>query len=95
IGLLGAKHLDYSLIESKLCYAIDTVGTMTIINKAPSANQIKFTIHGKEAHAGVEPEKGIDAIKIAAAAISNMELGRRIQMQVINRDQHRPEKGCA
>jgi tripeptide aminopeptidase len=76
VGLLGSKNLDYSLIESKLCYAIDTVGAVSVINKAPSSNSIKFTIYGKEAHAGVEPEKGISAIKVAARAIELMELGR-------------------
>jgi tripeptide aminopeptidase len=76
IGLLGSKNLDYSLIESKMCYVLDTCGVMSIINKAPSADRIKFEIYGKEAHAGLEPEKGINAIKIAARAVELMELGR-------------------
>jgi tripeptide aminopeptidase len=76
IGLLGSKNLDYSLIESNFCYALDTIGTASIVNKAPSADKIKFKIYGKEAHAGVEPEKGISAIKIAARAIDMMKLGR-------------------
>jgi len=76
IGLLGAKSLDYSLIESRQCFAVDTVGVVRIINRAPSSDKIKFTIFGKEAHAGVEPEKGISAIKIAARAIELMTLGR-------------------
>ena len=76
IGLLGSKNLDYSLFESKMCYVLDTCGVMSTINKAPSANKIKFTIYGREAHAGLEPEKGISAIKIAARAVELMELGR-------------------
>jgi tripeptide aminopeptidase len=76
IGLLGAKHLDYSLIQSKIGYALDghTVGSLVV--GAPSQNSMKFTIKGKEAHAGVEPEKGVSAIQIAARAIDNMQLGR-------------------
>ena len=33
-------------------------------------------MHGLESHAGVAPEEGISAIKIAAEAITNMKLGR-------------------
>ena len=33
-------------------------------------------MHGKEAHAGAAPEKGINAIQIASRAIADLELGR-------------------
>lgn len=48
----------------------------TIVNRAPSQTKIKATIFGKKAHAGIEPEKGISAINLAAKAISKMNLGR-------------------
>jgi len=35
-----------------------------------------FKIYGLESHAGVAPEEGISAIRIAAEAIHNMKLGR-------------------
>jgi tripeptide aminopeptidase len=37
---------------------------------------MEFRIYGLESHAGVAPEEGISAIKIAAEAISAMKLGR-------------------
>src|ERR1043165_7392365 len=37
---------------------------------------MEFRIHGLEAHAGVAPEEGISAIKIAAEGTTNMNLGR-------------------
>jgi len=76
IGLLGAKYLDYSMIKSKFGYALDshTVGVLTI--GAPSQNSLKFVIHGKKSHAGVAPEAGVNAIQIAAKAISKMPMGR-------------------
>jgi tripeptide aminopeptidase len=43
---------------------------------APSQNSIKFIVHGKEAHAGAAPEEGINAIRVAAEAISIMPQGR-------------------
>jgi tripeptide aminopeptidase len=33
-------------------------------------------VHGRSAHAGAEPEKGINAIQIAANAIAGLQLGR-------------------
>ncbi|MFO7896185.1 MAG: M20/M25/M40 family metallo-hydrolase [Candidatus Cloacimonadales bacterium] len=76
IGLLGAKNLDYSLLQSKIGYALDShkVGALTI--GAPSQNSLKFIIHGKKSHAGAAPEEGVNAIQIAAEAICKMPMGR-------------------
>ena len=76
IGLLGAKHLDYSLINAKYGYTLDTFDIEGIVTRAPAANQIEFKIHGKDAHAGAEPEKGINAIVLAAKAIAGLDTGR-------------------
>lgn len=76
-GLVGAKALDGSLIHAKYGYALDSNGDVgDIIVAAPTQAKVFAVIKGKTAHAGVEPEKGISAITIAAKAISNMPLGR-------------------
>ncbi|MDO9578294.1 MAG: M20/M25/M40 family metallo-hydrolase [Candidatus Cloacimonadales bacterium] len=75
-GLLGAKHLDYAMIKSRIGYALDSHVVGSIAVGAPAQNSLKFTVIGKESHAGVAPEKGINAIKIAAEAISIMPMGR-------------------
>ena len=75
-GLLGAKQFDYTKLKGKQGIALDTSGVDIIINKAPSANRFKIDIFGHEAHAGICPEQGISAIKIAANAIARLELGR-------------------
>ncbi len=76
-GLVGAKELDASLIKAKYGYAIDSNGEIgDIIVAAPYQAKIFATIKGKTAHAGLEPEKGISAISLAAKAISRMPLGR-------------------
>ena len=75
-GLLGAKYLDYSLIKSKIGYALDGHSVGSIAVGAPSQNSLKFIVSGKESHAGVAPDKGINAIKLAAEAISIMPNGR-------------------
>lgn len=76
VGLLGAKYCDYSKLKSKIGFALDSheVGSITI--GAPSQNNLKFIVHGKEAHAGVNPELGVNAIKISADAVKDMPSGR-------------------
>ncbi len=76
IGLMGAKHLDMSLITAKYGYALDATDTEGIITHAPSANKIEFKVHGRDAHAGAAPEKGINAIHLASKAIADLQLGR-------------------
>ncbi len=76
IGLLGAKCFDKSKLKSAFGYAFDTHQVGELVIGAPSQNTFCITILGKEAHAGVEPEKGLNAIRIASEAISAMPLGR-------------------
>lgn len=76
-GLVGAMALDPKHLKAKYGYALDSDGPVgDLIVAAPTQAQIKVTVHGKTAHAGVAPEKGISAITIAAKAIANMPLGR-------------------
>jgi tripeptide aminopeptidase len=76
IGLLGAKHLDFSRISAAYGFALDSTDTEGIVTRAPSANRLEFKIHGKDAHAGAAPEKGINAIVLASRAIAELEIGR-------------------
>lgn len=48
----------------------------TIIMGAPYHWTLRARIEGRAAHAGVEPEEGVSAIQIAAAAVATMPLGR-------------------
>lgn len=76
IGLLGAKGFDKSRLRSAFGYALDSHRVGELVIGAPSQNSFKMIIHGREAHAGVEPEKGLNAIRIASEAIAAMPLGR-------------------
>lgn len=84
VGLLGAKQCDYTLISAKECLTFDSHDVGTIMNGAPSQNNLQFKIHGKKAHAGVEPEKGLNAIRIASEAIAAIPLGRIDQETTCN-----------
>jgi tripeptide aminopeptidase len=76
VGLVGAKHLDLSLVQATRCLALDTNGVDRLIHRAPGANKLRFVVTGREAHAGIAPEKGVSAIEVAARAIAAMPLGR-------------------
>jgi len=77
IGVLGSKCLDMELIKAKYGFAFDSDGNVgSIINKAPYQNSIYAQFKGKSAHAGIEPEKGINSIKAASIAVSSMKIGR-------------------
>ena len=76
IGLQGAKNLDFSLITAKKGYVLDTSDIGVIVNQAPAANRLELKVFGKDAHAGVAPEQGINAIVLASKAIAGLKLGR-------------------
>jgi len=77
IGLHGAKNLDISSLNARMAFVLDAGGQVgKIITTAPSQNSLKIIIYGKSAHAGSNPEEGINAIQVAGFALSRMKLGR-------------------
>lgn len=77
VGLLGAHNLDLSLVKARMGFVLDTgppVGT--VVYTAPTQDTLDITVTGRPAHAGLEPEKGVSAIQVAARAIDRMRLGR-------------------
>jgi len=76
-SLVGARHLDMSLVDGEWGLVLDGSGPVGgIVVEAPSQDRFKFVVDGRAAHAGVEPEKGVNAIACAANAISGLRLGR-------------------
>jgi tripeptide aminopeptidase len=76
VGLLGAKHLDMSKVRARYGIVFDSDDPGFLFTKGPSADHFDIKIYGLESHAGVAPEQGISAIRIAAEAIMNMRLFR-------------------
>jgi tripeptide aminopeptidase len=77
LTLRGARLLDISKLRSRRGYVLDAGGPIgTIVTSAPSQDSLRITVYGKKAHAGSEPEKGINAIRVASEAIAAMPLGR-------------------
>ena len=77
LALFGSRYLDINLIDAQYGFVFDADGSIgSIINKAPYHNRLNFTVIGRASHAGVSPEKGINSIKSAALAITNIPSGR-------------------
>lgn len=77
IGLLGSKNLVLPEIRPDFSYVVDgggAVGSASV--SSPSHNALDITVIGRASHAGMEPEKGINAIQVAAQAIHSLRLGR-------------------
>ncbi|TVP82771.1 MAG: M20/M25/M40 family metallo-hydrolase [Alkalicoccus sp.] len=76
-GLAGARKLDMNLVKADYGYALDSDGPVgDLVTAAPNQSKVYAAIHGKKAHAGVAPEKGISAITAASRAVASMPLGR-------------------
>ncbi|MBE0665578.1 MAG: M20/M25/M40 family metallo-hydrolase [Candidatus Aminicenantes bacterium] len=76
VGLLGVKNLDFSFLHAKRGFLLDNDTLDTIVIGGPSYFAIDVDVQGRSAHAGMEPEKGINAIAAAAKAIAALRLGR-------------------
>jgi tripeptide aminopeptidase len=76
-GLRGAKAFDVSALRSKRGFVLDHASSVgEVIVTSPTQQSVLADFRGVEAHAGIRPEDGSNAIAAAAAAISRMELGR-------------------
>jgi len=85
IGLLGAKNMDFKMLDSKIAYVLDCDGPIgTVVVRAPFSKKIYVKIKGKAAHAGIEPQKGISAIKIASLAMTKIKVGKINQITTAN-----------
>ena len=76
-GLRGAKAFDASTLRSECGFVLDHASAIgEVIVTSPTQQRVLADFVGVEAHAGIRPEDGNNAIAAAAAAISRMELGR-------------------
>ena len=77
LGMWGAKHVDLSPFNARMAYIFDCSRRPgTFIQSCVGSSVYTATFHGRASHAGVAPEKGINAIQMAAHAIARMRIGR-------------------
>ncbi|MRR31307.1 M20/M25/M40 family metallo-hydrolase, partial [bacterium] len=77
VGLMGSKHLEFERVRSKLGYVLDADGQIgNIVIEGPTQNEFEIRVQGRAAHAGINPEEGVNAIVCAAHAIEHLRVGR-------------------
>ncbi len=77
IGLKGAEALDIQSLGLDFGYVLDTgppVGSF--VTRTATHDKLDVKIVGKPAHAGKDPEHGINAIQVLSEAVHGMRLGR-------------------
>ncbi|MCR8968928.1 M20/M25/M40 family metallo-hydrolase [Facklamia sp. 7083-14-GEN3] len=81
-GMLGARNINWKNVyqhinPSKNLIVADNAGKANkVAYQAPTCYRFNIEIRGRKAHAGIEPEKGINAIQVASKVISEMPLLR-------------------
>jgi tripeptide aminopeptidase len=83
-SLLGSKSVKFR-DDIKMGFVFDSyLSPGHYVSSSYGAASFKINIFGKAAHAGIEPEKGISAIQIAAEAINRLNLGRQDKNTTLN-----------
>ena len=77
IVLKGADAMELDGLDVDYGYVLDTgppVGSF--VTRTATHDKLDITITGRPAHAGKDPENGINALQVASAAIAGMKVGR-------------------
>lgn len=78
-GVNGSRCMDKTKLKAEVGYALDSEGAPgEIVVGAPGQYRYTIKVHGKTAHGGLEPEKGINSIMIAAKALADVKRYGRI-----------------
>jgi tripeptide aminopeptidase len=75
-GLMGAKAFHLARLSAQDGLVLDAGPAASLFTRGPAVDRLKVTVTGRAAHAGICPERGMNAIQVAADAIARMPLGR-------------------
>lgn len=76
-GLIGVRNLDCSLLRSAHGIILDVSGPPgAVVVAAPTREMFSIQVNGRAAHAGIEPEAGINAVRVAAEIVAALPNGR-------------------
>jgi tripeptide aminopeptidase len=81
---IGMRSCSFCLLKARIGYALDSDDLEILINRAPCATRFKVKVIGRAAHAGVSPEQGINAIQMAAKALTDLPLRRIDEITTAN-----------
>ncbi len=77
VGLQGIKNFDPSVLRSRMAFIFDSGGPVgRIVLRAAHHSSMEIFVKGRAAHAGIEPEKGLNAISVMAEILNGLPTGR-------------------
>ena len=77
IGLQGIKGFDTSVLKSSMAFVFDSGGPIgRVVTRAAHHSSMELSVRGRSAHAGIEPEKGINAISVLSEILAGIPTGR-------------------
>ena len=84
-GLFGSINLDLSRVKSKTVFILDSSAAPgSYISKAASSYEFEVELIGRSSHAAVNPENGVNAIKMAGDLIQRLQLGQIDDQTTVN-----------
>ena len=81
----GSVLFDYARLTSRAAYVLDLsgpVGRAAVC--APTILRLDIAVRGRAAHAGFCPERGVNALRIAASALAEIPTGRVAEDTTVN-----------
>jgi tripeptide aminopeptidase len=77
LGLYGSKYVDLTPYNVRMCFVFDCSRRPgTFIRAAVGCSLYTAVFRGLSSHAAVAPEKGVNAIRLAAQALAGIPMGR-------------------
>lgn len=84
-GMNGSQAIESGALSAKWGLVLDAAEEVgAVINEAPGERELDIVIHGRGAHAAANPEKGVDAIRLAAKYIGQLPPSRIDQGSTFN-----------
>lgn len=76
-GLSGSRNMHFDDLTADYAFVLDHCGKAgSFIASAPAHDRLSLKITGRAAHAGVEPEQGLSAIRVLVDTLSKLPMGR-------------------
>jgi tripeptide aminopeptidase len=84
-GLYGSMHLELNRVKSKTIFILDSSASPgAYVLTAPYALEFEIDLIGQSSHAAVNPDNGVNAIKMAAEFVQRTRLGQIDDSTTIN-----------
>jgi tripeptide aminopeptidase len=76
-GLFGSTHLELDKMKSRTVFILDSSASPgSYVLMAPGAYEFEINLIGKTSHAAVNPQNGVNALKMAGELIHRIKLGQ-------------------